>query len=234
MSRASTGNGADAERARANLGRYFAPNLVDLLAESDEPLGPVRRRQVAVLFADIVGFTRMARRWTPEAVVGMLREFHQRMAAQIFACGGTIEKYIGDEIFAVFGLPTASPHDASSALRCAALMLKDSMPGTRSAPAGELPLRSASASTTAGGAGRRRHRAQPRLHRDRRHGQHRKPPAGLTAELKTPLVVADAILKQIGDGQLPLPCRTRANASCVAAAAPSESGRAPNNRKRRQ
>src|SRR6186713_1633315 len=51
---------ADAERARANLARYFSPNLVDLLAESDEPLGPVRRQMVAVLFADIVGFTRMA------------------------------------------------------------------------------------------------------------------------------------------------------------------------------
>src|SRR5438105_4527857 len=41
------------------------------------------------------------------------------MTAQIFACGGTIEKYIGDEIFAVFGLPNASPEDAANALRCA-------------------------------------------------------------------------------------------------------------------
>src|SRR3954447_25835844 len=81
---------AVAERARANLARYFSPNLVDLLAESDEPLGPVRRQTVAVLFADIVGFTRMAEAMTPEAVVGLLREFHQRMADQIFACGGTI------------------------------------------------------------------------------------------------------------------------------------------------
>src|SRR5512143_1470217 len=116
---------AEAERARANLSRYFSPNIVDLLAESDEPLGPVRRQQVAVLFVDIVGFTRMAEAMPPEAVVSMLREFHGRMAAQIFACGGTIEKYIGDEIFAVFGLPSASPHDALNALRCAALMLKE-------------------------------------------------------------------------------------------------------------
>src|SRR5438128_10631636 len=96
---------AAAERARANLARYFSPNLVDMLADRDEPLGPVRRETVAVLFADIVGFTRMAEHMAPEAVVTMLRQFHERMTAQIFACGGTVEKYIGDAIFAVFGLP---------------------------------------------------------------------------------------------------------------------------------
>jgi len=68
---------AGAERARANLARYFSPNIVDLLAESDEPLGPVRRQTVGVLFVDIVGFTRMAEAMTPEAVVGMLRDFHE-------------------------------------------------------------------------------------------------------------------------------------------------------------
>jgi adenylate cyclase len=110
---------AAAERARLNLSRYFSPNLVEMLAERDEPLGAVRRQTVAVLFVDIVGFTRMAEQMAPEAVVTMLREFHDHMTAQIFACGGTIEKYIGDEIFAVFGLPTATAEDAANALRCA-------------------------------------------------------------------------------------------------------------------
>ena len=114
---------AAAERARTNLARYFSPNLVGLLADRDEPLGPVRRETVAVLFVDIVGFTRMAEKMAPEAVVAMLRDFHERMAAQIFACGGTIEKYIGDSIFAVFGLPTSSPDDAAHALCCAGRML---------------------------------------------------------------------------------------------------------------
>ena len=113
-----------AERARTNLSRYFSPNLVGLLAERDEPLGPVRRETVAVLFADIVGFTRMAERMAPEAVVAMLREFHKLMAAEIFACGGTVEKYIGDAILAVFGLPTSGPEDAGNAVRCAARMLQ--------------------------------------------------------------------------------------------------------------
>jgi adenylate cyclase len=114
---------AAAERARANLSRYFSPNLVALLSDRDQPLGPVRRERLAVLFADIVGFTRMAEHMPPEAVVMMLRKFHERMTAEIFACGGTVEKYIGDAIFAVFGLPEASPEDAANALLCADRML---------------------------------------------------------------------------------------------------------------
>ncbi len=114
---------AVAERARTNLSRYFSPNLVEMLAERDEPLGAVRRQTVAVLFVDIVGFTRMAERMAPEAVVTLLRQFHERMTAQIFACGGTVEKYIGGEIFAVFGLPNATPDDAANALSCADMML---------------------------------------------------------------------------------------------------------------
>lgn len=202
---------ADAERARTNLARYFSPNIVDLLAESDEPLGPVRRQQVAVLFVDIVGFTRMAEAMTPEAVVGMLREFHGRMAAQIFDCGGTIEKYIGDEIFAVFGLPSASPHDALNTLRCAALMLTELEAWNRErAERGELPLsigigvnygpavmgdvgtEHSLAFTVIGDTVNVASRLQ-----------------SLTRELKTPLVVADAVVKQIGGGTLPIELQDR-------------------------
>ncbi|HUK11060.1 MAG TPA: adenylate/guanylate cyclase domain-containing protein [Stellaceae bacterium] len=114
---------AAAERARTNLSRYFSPNIVEMLAARDEPLGTVRRQTVAVLFVDIVGFTRMAETMAPEAVVTLLREFHERMTAQIFTCGGTVEKYIGDAIFAVFGVPTPSENDAANALTCAELML---------------------------------------------------------------------------------------------------------------
>jgi adenylate cyclase len=53
----------------------------------------------------------------------MLREYHERMTAPIFACAGTIDKYIGDEIFAVFGVPEASAEDAANALKCANMML---------------------------------------------------------------------------------------------------------------
>jgi adenylate cyclase len=114
---------AAAERARANLARYFSPNLVDMLAERDEPLGTLRRETVAVLFVDIVGFTQMAEDMPPEAVAALLRQFHERMTAQIFACGGTVDKYIGDEVLAVFGLPDVCPDDALNALKCADLMI---------------------------------------------------------------------------------------------------------------
>ena len=130
-----------AERARGNLSRYFSPHFAAMLAERDEPLGAVRRQNVAVLFLDIVGFTRMAEGMAPEAVVTMLRQFHERMAAQIFACGGSIEKYIGDEIFAVFGVPEPGPDDAANALCCGRLMLEalDGWNGEREA-AGEPRL----------------------------------------------------------------------------------------------
>ena len=114
---------AAAERARSNLSRYFSPNVVDMLAAQDEPLGAVRRQTVAVLFVDIVGFTRMAEAMPPEAVVTLLRQFHERMTAQIFACGGTVEKYIGDAIMAVFGVPTPSDNDAANSLKCSQAML---------------------------------------------------------------------------------------------------------------
>jgi adenylate cyclase len=114
---------AAAERARHNLSRYFSPNIVDMLADQDEPLGAVRRETVAVLFADIVGFTRMAETVPPEAVMTMLRVFHERMTAEIFRCGGTVDKYIGDAIVAVFGVPTPTAHDAANALTCADRML---------------------------------------------------------------------------------------------------------------
>ncbi|MGO9421383.1 adenylate/guanylate cyclase domain-containing protein [Roseiarcus sp.] len=114
----------EAERARNNLSRYFSPNIVELLAAQDEPLGAVRRETVGVLFADIVGFTQMAETMPPEAVMAMLREFHARMTAQIFACGGTVDKYIGDAIVAVFGVPSASSKDAANALACAEKMIE--------------------------------------------------------------------------------------------------------------
>src|SRR5690606_33509576 len=104
------------ERARANLARYFSPNLVDALSERDEPFGPVRRQSVAVLFADIAGFTRMSETRSPEDVFAMLRGFHARMAAEVFRWQGTLDNFIGDAVFATFGTPEAGTHDASNAL----------------------------------------------------------------------------------------------------------------------
>jgi len=115
---------AQAERERANLSRYFSPNLVEELAQSDQPLGPTRQQEVAVLFADIVGFTAMAERMPPAAVIELLRAYHGRMERLVFDHGGTVDKYIGDGLMATFGTPRTGPADATNALRCARAMLE--------------------------------------------------------------------------------------------------------------
>jgi adenylate cyclase len=115
---------AETERARANLARYFSPNLVDELARSDEPFGAPRRHNAAALFTDMVGFTAAAADLTPERVMALLREFHRRMARCVFDHEGTIDKYIGDALMATFGTPRAGSRDATQALRCAQAMIR--------------------------------------------------------------------------------------------------------------
>lgn len=108
-----------AERARANLARYFSPKLVETLAAKDQPLGGVRRQNLAVLFADIVGFTRLSETLEPELVMELLRDIHGWMEKAIFQCDGSIEGYMGDAVLAIFGFPEAGEKDVSNALHCA-------------------------------------------------------------------------------------------------------------------
>ena len=163
-----------AERARNNLSRYFSPNIVELLAAQDEPLGAGRRETVAVLFADIVAFTRMAEVMAPEDVLAMLREFHTRMTAQIFASGGTVDQYMGDGIIAVFGATAASPNDAAKR----AELRRDDARGARTLEPrtrgeGRRPARYRHRpQLRPGGARRCRQRTQHVVHSDRGHGQH--------------------------------------------------------------
>jgi PAS domain S-box-containing protein len=108
-----------AERARANLARYFSPKLVETLAAKDQPLGAVRRQNLAVLFADVVGFTRLSETLEPEQVMEILRDIHSWMETAIFKHDGSIEGYIGDAVLAIFGFPEAGAKDASNALSSA-------------------------------------------------------------------------------------------------------------------
>lgn len=108
-----------AERARTNLSRYFSPKLVEILATKDQPLGPVRRQDLAILFADIAGFTSLAETLPPERVLELLREIHGWMENAIFAHDGSIEGYIGDAVLAIFGVPEPTERDAVRALACA-------------------------------------------------------------------------------------------------------------------
>ena len=114
---------AEAARQRANLARYVAPTMVDRLARMDRPLGAVRHQDAAVLFADIKGFTSLAEALDAEATMGLLRDFHGRMAGVVFEHGGTLDKFIGDGLMATFGTAEAAPDDAARALACGRAML---------------------------------------------------------------------------------------------------------------
>lgn len=107
------------EGERAQLARYFSANLIDELADADRPLGTVRTETVAVLFADIVGFTALSENKAPDAIIALLREFHARMQAVVFAHQGTLDKYLGDGLMATFGTPRPGPRDAANALAAA-------------------------------------------------------------------------------------------------------------------
>lgn len=115
---------AGLERERANLSRYFSPNVVDELSQNDTPLREVREQTVAVLFADLVGFTGYAADRPGREVIGTLRAFHQRMETCVFEAEGTLDKYLGDGLMATFGTPFAGPDDTARALRCSRAMLE--------------------------------------------------------------------------------------------------------------
>ncbi len=117
-------NNAALERERANLSRYFSPNVVEELSQNDEPLKQVRRQQIAVLFIDIVGFTRFSADRDPYEVIEVLRGFHARMEAEVFRHSGTLDKYLGDGLMATFGTPLAGAADATNALKCARAMVR--------------------------------------------------------------------------------------------------------------
>lgn len=113
---------ASLERERANLSRYFSPNVVEQLSQNDEPLKLVRSEDIAVLFIDIVGFTRLTAEQDPHESIDLLREFHGRMEREVFRHHGTLDKYLGDGLMATFGTPVAGQQDATNALACAHAM----------------------------------------------------------------------------------------------------------------
>lgn len=110
-------------RTRANLARYLSPNLVETLSTRDAPMGPARRLEAAVLFVDIVGFTRRAESLAPEAAMKLLRRFHRIAAKAIFDHGGTLDKFLGDGLMATFGAPEPRANESADALACAKTLI---------------------------------------------------------------------------------------------------------------
>jgi class 3 adenylate cyclase len=92
---------------------------------SAAPVGRDERRVVSVVFVDLVGFTARAEKLDPEDVQAVLGPYHEHVRRELQSFGGTVEKFIGDAIMAVFGAPTAYGDDPERAVR-GALAVRDS------------------------------------------------------------------------------------------------------------
>ncbi|MFN2502572.1 MAG: adenylate/guanylate cyclase domain-containing protein [Pyrinomonadaceae bacterium] len=111
------------EVARANYSRFMPEYVVKQLLENPDSfrLGGANQT-ITVLFADIRGFTAFSEHENPEKVVGLLNQYFTAMSEIIFEHGGTLDKYIGDGLMALFGAPTATPEDARNAVNAAVAM----------------------------------------------------------------------------------------------------------------
>jgi adenylate cyclase len=111
------------EKKRERLGRFLSPQVTQrILNASDSQgaaLGVPEVKEVSILFADIVGFTSMSEKMSPAAVALFLNDYLSRMTDVIFKYEGTLDKYIGDAIMAVYGAPLDMPDHAARAVKSA-------------------------------------------------------------------------------------------------------------------
>jgi adenylate cyclase len=103
--------------------RYVAREVVEEILKDPEHLVLTgERREATVLFCDIRGFTPLSERMSPEDVVLLLNEFYALMIETVFKHDGTLDKFLGDAVMAVFGAPIAHPDHAVRAVRTAIAM----------------------------------------------------------------------------------------------------------------
>src|SRR6478609_2036487 len=108
---------------RNNFERYFAPNVAAEIAARADAVGVGgEKRPVTVMFTDIRGFTSMSEKMTPDEIASLMSEYFEEMVDIIFEFGGTLDKFIGDAIMALWGAPIAHPDDADKAVQAAIAM----------------------------------------------------------------------------------------------------------------
>jgi len=106
--------------------RYVSPDVYARLLRDPAvaSLGG-ERRTMSVLFSDIRGFTSVSERGEPEAIVAQLNEYFSRMVPIVFANKGTLDKFVGDMIMALFGAPVADDRHADHAVQTAIAMVRE-------------------------------------------------------------------------------------------------------------
>ena len=114
---------AEQERMRGLFNRYLAPSVAEqLLRDPDAMQLGGARKDVTIMFADVRGFTGFSEQRQPEEVVAMLNQYLTLATSEIFAQLGTLDKFLGDGVLAIFGAPLTLPNHALSALRAAVAM----------------------------------------------------------------------------------------------------------------
>lgn len=114
-------------QVRSNYERFFPPQIASLATRDAEELfrpGGGRELTVTVLFADIRNYTALSREMPPREVAEMLNEYFTAVVAEVFRKGGTLEKYIGDALMAIWGAPFPAPQQAPDATEAAINMLR--------------------------------------------------------------------------------------------------------------
>lgn len=110
---------------RNNLRRIISPHLVDdVMSGKFELQKSGRRINSTVLFADIRGFSHMTEQNEPETIVNMLNDFFEKMVACVFRHDGALDKFVGDEVMAVWGLGVPIEDHAAQAVLCAIEMME--------------------------------------------------------------------------------------------------------------
>jgi adenylate cyclase len=104
----------------SNFQRYFSPNIAAVIAQQqDAGQLPSQKRPVVVFFSDIRGFTPMSETMNPDDIARLLTEYFTEMVDLVFEHGGTLDKFMGDAIMALWGAPIAHEDDADRAMQCA-------------------------------------------------------------------------------------------------------------------